>query len=366
MNYTNLHYQTSLGLLSGVGPKTGKALLEKLHSLEELFTTTAKKLSKKTGYKISFFNQLNTEEILELSDKVIEFNKKHNIRSIFYTDAAFPYRLNECADGPLMLYQKGELPLNDQRYVAIVGTRDCTDYGIELCRQLIESFQGKSITVVSGLAHGIDYWVHKFCVKYNVPTIGVLGHGLDRIYPAVHRDLAKKMLQNGSLLTEFIPWTNPDRENFPKRNRIVAGLCDATIVIESKIKGGSLITARLANDYNRDVFACPGNILKSTSIGCNSLIANDEAHLLQSPEQFLEVMNWNDNPTHVIQQRKIFPNLNDEQKSILSIIEASTKIQIDQLAISSSMPISKLNTILFYLELEGVITRLPGNMYAAA
>lgn len=219
---------------------------------------------------------------------------------------------------------------------------------------------------MSGLAHGIDACVHRYCLEYNVTTYGVLGHGFDRIYPSQNLRLAEEMLDQGGLISEFIPGTNPDRENFPKRNRIVAGISDATIVVESKIKGGSLITANLANDYNRDVFAFPGSIRDETSQGCNILIASQKAHLIQRPEDFLNLMAWAPDKAQKSVQRKLFPDLSEKQKSIVEFIANGTKIQIDVLSLKTKLPISQLNTELFHLEMDGVILSLPGKKYIMA
>jgi DNA processing protein len=253
--------------------------------------------------------------------------------------------------------------MNSSKLVSIVGTRKATSYGKELCRRLIESFVGKDIVVVSGLAFGIDSFIHQYCVDYNVPTVAVLGHGLDRIYPSQNKGLASKILENGALITEFVPGTSPDRENFPKRNRIVAGLSDATIVVESTISGGSLITAHQAFGYDRDVFAFPGNVNTETSQGCNAIISQEKARCIQSPLEFLDWMEWNTDTVPVEVQRSCFPSLNDIQKEIVTAISNKESLHIDVLSARLSWPISKLNTELFHLILSGVVIELPGKRY---
>lgn len=302
---------------------------------------------------------------LEMASNVLEFHAKKNIRSLFYQDADYPRRLSECVDAPTMLFQAGSLDLNRSRFVAIVGTRNPSSYGKELTKNLVYSLQDSQCVIVSGLASGIDAYAHRYCLDFDIPTIGVLGHGLDRVYPATNRNLARKMLEKGSLVTEFPPGTNPDRENFPKRNRIVAGLCDATIVVESKKSGGSLITANLANGYNRDVFAFPGNVTVETSQGCNSLISANKAHLLESPEAFAKMMEWN----HTVPAKKqmdCFPELSEIQQEIASFIGSNPKIQVDLLAIHLALPISRLQVELFQLKLSGVVEEFPGKQYSIA
>jgi DNA processing protein len=307
---------------------------------------------------------MQRNEALQRADQAITLHARMGVKSVFYTHPNYSRRLNQCADAPTQLFTKGNLELNKTRFVAIVGTRSATDYGKKLCRELIASFQGKNITVISGLALGIDTYVHHYCLEYNIPTIGVLGHGLDRIYPANNRTMAQRMLQHGGLISEFVPGTTPDRENFPKRNRIVAGLCDATIVIESKTSGGSLITANIANSYNRDVFAFPGSVHNETSAGCNALIAANKAHLLQDAQSFCSYMQWDtDKNTLDARQYHCFPELSAVQQEVMKEIQGKPKIQLDILAARLAMPISSLQVELLQLRLSGIIEELPGSRY---
>ncbi len=361
MNYTYHHYQTALAFLHGVGPRRARALMAHLSSLETLFTASPKELSDLSGLSPGFFGKMQRTEALSKADQVIQFHHKHGIQSIFYKDSEFSRRLNQCADAPTQLFMKGNVDLNQARFVAVVGTRSSTEYGKRLCRDLIASFQGRNIVVVSGLALGIDAHVHQYCLEFGVPTIGVLGHGLDRMYPAVHRSLAANMVETGALLTEFVPGVDPDRENFPKRNRIVAGMCDATIVVESKSSGGSLITAHIANSYNRDVFAFPGQVYQETSQGCNNLIASSKAHLLETPDSFVEFMQWNE----VVEKSEnsqfvCFPELSNVQQEIVQEIQSHPKIQLDVLSAQLAVPISTLQVELLQLRLAGIVEELPG------
>ncbi len=364
MNYTYLHYQIALTLLFGIGPNKARKLLDLVDDCSDIFTLNLAELRRKTGFASTLLNLMKREEALHTSLSIATFLDQHKIRTIFYSDVDYPMRLNQCSDAPLLLYQKGEPSLDFERWVAVVGTRDATPYGKAICEELVRSFAGKNIVVVSGLALGIDAYVHRYCLEYKVPTIAVLGHGLDRIYPFHHRELAKRILHQGSLLTEFPPNTLPNRENFPKRNRIVAGLCDATIVIESNAKGGSLITADIANGYSRDVFAYPGNVFHPTSSGCNALIRSNQAHLVESGAHFLELMDWKTEKPTVLSPM-IHAKLSPVQTEITQAIGASN-IHIDELAAKTRLNLSTLNIELFDLLLCGVLNELPGKRFTLA
>lgn len=328
--------------------------------MSEIFTDSYRNLSKRTGIKIDILKKMDRENALAYSENVYRDCIKFGIELIFYTHPDYPRRLKQCTDAPLLLYSRGNLRLNETRFVAVVGTRNASDYGKKLCTELIESFVGNNIIVVSGLAYGIDITIHKLCLQFGVPTIGVLAHGLEMTYPSSHVNVAKKMCSEGGLLSEYPPFTNPDREHFPMRNRIVAGMCDATIVVESKIRGGSLITADLANDYSKDVFAFPGNVFEENSEGCNKLIADAKANLITNGQDFLLKMGWNVSKKKSI-QRSIFPVLTAEEESIVQELISNPEISIDGIATKLQMPISSLSVHLFQLEMNGVVMPLPGN-----
>lgn len=351
-------------MLRGIGPRKARDLINKIESLDYLFTKSPSALSKITGLKPSFFTAMKRNDALKKAVDAVAFHEAKEIQSIFFSNPKFPRRLSNCSDAPTMIYTKGDLDFNNYKFVSIVGTRQATPYGKEISRRLIESFVGKNIAVISGLASGIDSYVHRYCIEYDVPTIAVLGHGLDRIYPSQNRSLAKNILEKGALITEFLPGTRPDRENFPKRNRIVAGMSDATIVVESKISGGSLITAYLAFSYDRDVFAFPGNINVETSQGCNALISKEKAHLIQSPIEFLKFMGWEEENESISAQRTCFPELNPTQSEIVDLIGLEQSIHVDIISTKLSIPISKLNAELFNLQLSGIISELPGKRYS--
>lgn len=362
---TNLHYKLGLSFLFGIGPKKASTLVSKLGSPEAVFIEDARQIHHLTGISMNVIRQMDRKKALEIADKQIEFIEKNNIAVHFYLDINYPRRLKHCEDAPIILYSKGQFDPNPVRTVAVVGTRAATDYGKGLCEELIHELSNSEIQVVSGMAFGIDIAAHQLCVKLGIQTVGVLGHGLDRIYPRHHKRTAELMLENGGLLTEFIPGTEPDRENFPMRNRIVAGMTDATIVIESKSTGGSLITAELANDYNRDVFAYPGNVGQVFSEGCNELIRTNRAHLLMNGAQFLKEMGWQPNTNvNTAIQKQCFDNLTEEERLICEYLEDSKGEHIDVLCIALKQPVSKLNVLLFQLEMKGVVKAHPGKKYS--
>jgi DNA processing protein len=360
----SLQYQIGLTFLQGIGPKKASHLVSKLGSVEAVFTEKLKVLQQLSGYSRQFLQNMHREEAWIRAEKELDFIEKHGITTHFYLDTNYPRRLRQCDDAPILLYSKGNFDPNPSRVIAIVGTRNATDYGKSLCEELVQSIASSSIQVVSGMAYGIDICAHQLCVKNAIPTVGVLGHGLDRLYPTHHKRTADQMLSNGGLLTEFLPGTNPDRENFPMRNRIVAGMVDAVVVVESKKSGGSLITADLGNDYNRDVFAFPGNIGQPHSEGCNLLIQKSRAQLLLSGSNFLKQMNWEKSRNTRTVQRSCFVDLTNEEQAICQFLEGNSGEHVDVLSMKTSMSVSKLNVQLFHLEMKGVVRSLPGKKYA--
>ncbi len=356
------NYQIALTLLKGIGPKKAKLLLSKLDSIESIFNDSYSKISGLTGIGINVLKQMDRKDALAKSIIYQAYFNKNGIQTHFYLEKNYPRRLKQCADAPLLLFSKGNMDFNASKLVSVVGTRNASEYGKSICEELINGFVGKDIVVISGMAYGIDICVHQLCVKHHIPTIGVLGHGLDRIYPSIHKGTANKMMLNGGLLTEFLPGTNPDRENFPMRNRIVAGMSDATIVVESKDSGGSLITAELANDYSRDVFAYPGNVGQIYSKGCNALIAKQKAHLITNSADFLKLMHWEEESKTTV-QTQLFIDLTPEELSIINLFKTESELNIDVISMKSNLPISKTNVLMFNLELSGIVKSLPGKMY---
>jgi DNA processing protein len=357
---SELRYKVALSFLHGIGPRKALKILTKLEQAEAVFHESLRSLHYLTGIRESVLNEMKRTQALKCADEQIELAIKHNWQIHFFLDKNYPRRLRQAEDAPIVLYSSGNIDMNPRRSIAVVGTRAASMYGKFLCEELIESIQFADIQVISGLAYGIDICAHKSCVQRGVSTIGVLGHGLDRLYPQVHWKTAMQMLENGGLVTEFIPGTNPDRENFPMRNRIVAGMADASVIIESQRKGGSLITAELANDYNKDVFAYPGNVGVRNSEGCNYLIATDKAHLITCGNDLLSKMGWGVTSSN---QTYLPLELSNEENAIRMYLEGKENKHIDEIAIEMSSPISTLQALLFQLELKGVVRTNGNNRY---
>ena len=359
-----LLYQVGLTLIPLVGDVNGKRLLAYCGSPEAVFKEKRATLEKIPGIGQVIINSIVNHKVFNRAEKEIEFIEKNEITPLFFTNPEYPTRLINCDDGPLLLYYKGTANLNQQRVVAIVGTRRATNYGRKKCEEFVDYLKNKDVLIISGLAYGIDSCAHRRSVTNQMKTIGILGHGLDRLYPAQNRKLADKMLENGGLLTEFKSETNPDRENFPKRNRIVAGMCDAAIVVESGRKGGALITAEIANSYHRDVFAIPGRTDDEMSEGCNLLIKTNRAALAETGKDIAYIMGWDDKPVRKKEQAQLFVQLSVEEQNILEIIRDAKEIGIDQLVLTCGLPTSKVAAALLNLEFEGIIKSLPGKQYA--
>lgn len=306
-------------------------------------------------------------DALRWAEEELAYCEQHRIRAISYDMEEYPQRLRECADPPLVLFYCGTADLNARHVVSVVGTRHITEYGRDLCRHFCEDLARlvPDVLVVSGLAYGVDIHAHRGALQHGLPTIGVLAHGLDRIYPAHHRDTAMKMVQQGGLLTEYPRHTVPDKGNFVRRNRIVAGLADATVVVESAAKGGSLITARLAQDYNRDVFTFPGRTTDAYSAGCNALVRDNVANLITCAEDFALAMRWAeaaDTPHEAI-QRRLFPELSAEEQQIAAALQGADHKTISQVVAETGLPFNRTSALLTGLELKGVVRALPGGLF---
>lgn len=359
----------ALTLIEGVGNINAKKLLAYCGSFEAVFQSNKYKLSKIPGIgevlSSSIANQLNDDGMMARVQKEIEFIEKNELNTFLITDANYPLNLKQCEDSPIVLYGKGNINFDTHKTMAIVGTRKVTQRGRDFCKNLLKDLQSHHPLVVSGMAYGVDICAHKNCVDFDIPTVGVLAHGLDRLYPELHQSTAKKMLEKGGLLTEFMSGTNPDRENFPKRNRIIAGLADVTVVIESAIKGGSLITAEMANTYNRDVFAVPGRVNDQYSQGCNHLIKINKAHLLNSVADIVYLMNWELNISQKPKtiQKQLFIDLPEDEKLIYDFLSAETSISMDELSAKTKLTASVLAVGLLQLEFKGLIKALPGNSF---
>lgn len=359
-------YQIALTQINGVGVMHARNLVQAMGDVEAVFTGSVRKLEEIPRISKRLIAEIRSPEVMRRAEKELNFITKNNIKPLFYTDEEYPQRLTNCIDAPVLLYVKGDVNFNREKVVSIVGTRNTTRYGQEFCQKFIKELSERfpDLLVVSGLAYGIDICAHRAALQNNLSTVAVLGHGLDRIYPYSHRDTAKEMLENGALIAEFPSETNPDRHNFVRRNRIVAGMADAVVVVESAEKGGSLITADIANSYFREVFAVPGRVTDKTFAGCNRLIADNKAVLLQETNDFLQHMGWDsDRKAAQPKQRELFLNLTDEEERIFNTLNNVNSMQVNMLAIELNTPVSELFFTLLELEMKNVIQALPGGVY---
>ena len=365
MKEGSLIYEIALTLIPKIGDVQGKKLVAYCGGVEAVFREKRKNLLKIPGVGQSIANSLNRKEVFARAEKEMGFIRQYQVSPLFYLDPDYPDRLKHCEDGPMLLYFKGKAHLSQKRILSIVGTRMPTDYGKQLCGQIVQGLAEQGVLIVSGLAYGVDTAAHRASLAAGLPTVGVLAHGLDQIYPFVNRPLAEKMVGNGGLLTEFTSQTKLNRDYFPRRNRIIAGMADATLVIESALKGGALITAEIANSYSRDVFAIPGRTTDPKSSGCNQLIKSNKAGLVQSAEDICFMMGWDQSPHPVHVQQKLFTEMSEEERKIFSIIESSKETDIDGIYLNSGMTASKVAAILLKLEFDGLVRSLPGKRYKA-
>ena len=366
MEYTdNLAYKIALSLIPGIGSVTARNLVAYVGSVEGVFHEKEKNLMKILGVGEINAQKVVRQNVLERASREVDFILKNRIYTAFYLDENYPSRLKNCSDAPIILYFNGNANLNERRIISVVGTRNATNYGKEICDELIRNFSEKNypILVVSGLAYGIDVHAHKACLRYNVPTVGVFAHGLDTIYPALHAPIAAKMLDNGGLLTDFISETKIDRQNFLRRNRIIAGLADATVIVESAEKGGALVTADIANSYNRDVFAFPGRCNDTYSRGCNKLIKFNEAVLVENQADIEKAMNWDvKTSSNRIFQASLFVELTPEEQKLVDLLKGGNRF-VDEITIETQLPMSRVSSLLLGLEFKGLVISLPGKMY---
>jgi len=361
----NLAYKIAISLIPGIGSVTARNLIAYVGSVEGVFQEKEKNLMKIPGIGEVNAKRVVRQNVLERAKQEVDFVLKNRIQTFFYLDDNYPIRLKGCSDAPTILYYKGNANLNERRIISVVGTRNATNYGREICEELIRGFSEKNypILVVSGLAYGIDVHAHKACLKYNVPTIGVFAHGLDTIYPSLHAPIVAKMLENGGLISDFTSQTKIDRQNFLRRNRIIAGLADATIVVESAEKGGALVTADIANSYNRDVFAFPGRSTDLYSRGCNKIIKLNEAVLVENQADIEKAMNWDVKvSTSRTYQTSLFVELTPEEQKLVDLLKGGDHF-VDEITIETKLPMSKVSALLLGLEFKGLIISLPGKMY---
>ncbi len=358
-----MFYKLALSFVPHVGSRTGRALLERFGSATAIFKAPLKQLTTIDGITEARAHLFRSSEVLQKAGNELNYALKHNVGIHAITDNYCP-RLSNCADAPVVLYSRGNVKPDAGKVVAIVGTRKHTDYGHKICEDLIEGLaQLDDIIVVSGLALGIDAIAHRKCVQMGIPTIGVLGHGLDRIYPPGNKELATQMMENGGILTEFPSGTLPDKGNFPMRNRIVAGMSDVTIVVESHETGGALITAKLAAGYNREVAAFPGRVNDSRSAGCNNLIRSNIAALITNATDLLQLMNWDKAGNRKAVQQQLFLHLSPQEQSVVDLLHSCDSMHADELLYKAGMSGTQLAATLLQLELQGVVRALPGKHY---
>ena len=356
-------YQIAVTLIPGIGDISGKRFIAYCGGVEAIFKETRSSLEKIKGLREPTIEALcHPKPLFERAEQEIAFLDKNGIQPLFYQDPDYPRRLLQCDDGPMMLYYKGNANLNAERVVAVVGTRNATEYGRSRCQQLVQNMTTDQVLVVSGLAYGIDAAAHRAAVRAGLPSVGVLGNGLPQVYPAANRGLAAEMLHHGGLLTEFPSGESPAKDHFPRRNRIIAGMADAVIVVESALKGGSLITADIANSYSRDVFAFPGRVNDLYSQGCNYLIRTCRAHLIESVADLRYVMRW-EQPHPEERQTTLFRAFTEEENKIMECFGAQQVVSLDDLIVNTGLSTTLLASLLLNLEFDGIVRALPGKRY---
>jgi DNA processing protein len=359
-----LFYQLALSMVPNIGDVHAKILVKVFGQASEIFKSSQSVLEQIEGIGPVRARSIRSFNAFHLIDREMEFIDKNGVKTLFLTDADYPQRLLHCYDSPALLFYKGEANLNASRILSIVGTRNHTDYGRLFTEKIIPELQDRNILIVSGLAWGIDALAHKAALRNGLRTVGVVGHGLDTIYPFENAPLANDMLhQGGGILTEFCSQTIPEKHNFPLRNRIVAGLSDAVVIIETEIKGGSMITAKLADAYNRDVFAIPGRTIDRKSSGCNHLIKYNKAQLLTCASELLDIMGWSEKKPAKKQQRELFVELSAEEQKVVQLLQEKDTAHIDEINLCCGSNNSSIAAAILNLEIQGMVSALPGKMY---
>jgi len=364
-----LKYKIGITLIPGIGSISAKKLIAYCGSIEAVFKEKKKALLKIPGIGESLAESVINQKVLGLAEKEIEFINRYEINYHFYLDEDYPARLKNCEDGPIILFCKGKTNFNQAKVLSIVGTRSATDYGKECCNKLTDDLKARNhqVLIVSGLAYGVDICAHRAALRNGFETVAVLGHGLATLYPSVHKATAMEITKQGALVTDFVSDMEPDRNNFVKRNRIIAGLADATLVVESGVKGGALITADIAGSYNRDVMAFPGRLNDTYSRGCNWLIKTNKAAMIETVEDLEYLLGWDTPGTQKSAvQTELFPEISLDEKQIIEILREAGELPIDLICVQAEMPMSKISAMLLNLEFAGLIRSLPGKMYRLA
>lgn len=362
----DLMYVLALQRAKGIGDINAKKLLAHCGSAKEVFKEKRRNIEKIFGLGKLSLQYLFDPTNLKEAEEELKYIQKNNIETLYFTDNNYPERLKHCIDGPILLFKEGNIDLSNGPIISIVGTRQITGYGRDFCEKLIAELKEYNPIIISGFAYGVDICAHKSALKNNLQTIGVLAHGFEEIYPKIHKKYVAEINKNGGFLTEFWQDEQPLRENFLKRNRIVAGMSEATIIIESAEKGGSLVTADIANSYSRDVFAVPGRSTDMYSKGCNDLIKNNKAAILTSAKDLIEMLNW-ESPLNVKKpiQKQLFVELTENEQLIYDFLTQNGKEMIDLISLNCKLPIHQTTSLLFNLEMKGMVKPLPGKLYEA-
>ena len=366
MTDNELFHLLALLKIEGVGDIMAIKLIVHCGSAEKVFQAKPNFLKNIDGVGKGLLQNFKNPSVFVLAKNEMDYINKNNISCCSYLEENYPDRLKYCIDGPVLLFSSGVINWNNKKIISIVGTRQVSAHGIDFCKKLIQDLAPLNPIIVSGFAYGVDIVAHQTALENNLQTVAVLAHGLNQIYPKSHKKYVSKIEQKGGFITEFWSTSSPEKENFVKRNRIVAGISEATIVIESAEKGGSLITALLANDYNRDVFAVPGRTTDKFSQGCNNLIKTQRAHLLTSAADLIYILNWEiHNQEKQSIQKQLFVSLNEIEQKIYDYLLAQGKTEIDQIALECDYPVFKTSSVLVNMELKGVIRPLPGKLFEA-
>jgi len=364
-----LIHKIALSLIPGIGSVTAKSLIAYTGSAEQVFKEKESTLRKIPGVGSILAKNIVNSDVMARADREVEFLQKSGVTALFYLERDYPQRLLGCSDAPIILYVRGNPFLNCTKAISIVGTRHATEYGRKIVDQFISSLveRGYKILIVSGLAYGIDIQAHRSALRAGLPTVAVMGHGLDTVYPSLHTAIAREMTENnGGLVSDFLSYSSIDRTNFLRRNRIIAGLSDATIVVESAKKGGALVTADIANSYNRDVFAFPGKVGDPYSEGCHFLIKSNRAGLIETVSDLEYVMNWSSIQSQPdATQQCLFYDFNPDEKLIIDLLRSEGEMAIDLICIKTTLPMSKVSPTLLNLEFAGMVKGLPGKIFKA-
>jgi DNA processing protein len=359
----DLLYKIAITKIAKVGPVTARNLISYCGGVKAVFGAKKKDLLKIPGIGEFTISNLFDKNVLNDAEKELKYIEKNNVQTLFFLDKNYPQRLKHFQDSPVLMYYKGTVDLNFPRIISIVGTRTPTTAGKAVCEEIVEGLSIYNVLIVSGLAYGVDIVAHQKSLDFKVPTIGVLGHGLSQIYPPKHKKIANQMVENGGLLTEFSSEVSIEREHFPMRNRIIAGMCDALIVIETAQKGGSMISAHMANNYSKDVFAVPGRLKDKFSQGCNHLIKTHKASLIESADDIAYIMRWDKKSNNKSVQKSLFIELSEKERQIVDLLQNVDDLGIDKLSKITQLNSSKMAELMLDLEFKGIVKTLPGKRY---